>query len=66
MIIQKTSQYSGKIHQMDISILPSDLERFNTDQTANIDKYFPDLTDDEKTFLIAGMNAEETNLNLGL
>lgn len=58
MKITKVSQISGKIHTMDIPITPEQYALFQLDRRP-IQKIFPNLSADEREFLITGATPGE-------
>lgn len=58
MLITKTSRFSGRLNTLD---LPITLERIEAwrQSGALIQHAFPDLTADQREFLLSGVTAEE-------
>ncbi len=57
MIITRTSQISGKAHSMDLDITKEQIEKWENGEV--IQKAFPNLTADQREFLISGTTKEE-------
>jgi hypothetical protein len=58
MIVKRLSQLTGHINEMDISITPQQLVLIEN-RTKPIQQIAPQLTDEEREFLITGMTKEE-------
>ena len=67
MNITKVSQLSGKSNTLDINITENEMlritNRFNTKEL--IQNIVPNLTMDEREFLMTGITAEEWNTTFG-
>lgn len=65
MIISKTSMFSGKVNTMDLAIKPEDYMAWvsagNDDPKRHIQNAFPNLSADEREFLISGVSPDEWN-----
>jgi len=59
MLITKISTASGIEHSMEIDVTPEQL--LNWENGMLIQNAMPDLTDDEREFLISGITSEEWN-----
>lgn len=60
MKITKVSSFTGKTHTMDLDITQEQLDDWkNTGKL--IQKAFPNLTDEEREFLLTGVTPEEWN-----
>ena len=57
MLIFRTSTISGKLHGMDINITPEQINKI--DSGALIQNVVPNLTRDEREFIISGTTREE-------
>ena len=58
MKITKRSDLSGKEHTMEIDVTHEQLDRYETEGEL-IQVVFPDLTADEREFIMTGITAEE-------
>ena len=63
MLIAKTSMISGKTNTMVLSITNAQLERWVGGEL--IQDVFPDLSVDQREFLMTGVTQEEWNQNFG-
>lgn len=59
MIVERTSIYSGKTRTKDLPITQAQLDRW--DKGELIQNVFPNLSADDREFLITGMTEEEWN-----
>jgi len=57
MKVTKTSGFTGKEHTMDLPITPEELERWRSG--ALIQDVFPQLSADQREFLMTGVTKEE-------
>ena len=57
MIIQRVSLWSGRLQAMDLPITPAQLQAWIDGEV--IQSAMPDLTPEQREFLISGMTAEE-------
>lgn len=57
MLIQRKSQVSGKVNTMDLDITPEQIGRWESGEL--IQHVMPNLTPDEREFLITGITSEE-------
>ena len=57
MLIQRKSQMSGNVNTMDLDITQDQIDRWNSGEL--IQHVMPNLTPDEREFLITGITAEE-------
>lgn len=60
MLITKTSMYSGIEHTIDIPITKEEYENF-INGSIHVQNAFPNLTPDEREFLMTGITREEWN-----
>lgn len=58
MIITRKSPFSGKINQMDLPITEEQMQRY-INGTELIQNVFPNLTPDEREFIMTGITKEE-------
>lgn len=58
MLITKISQFSGKPHSMELPITQEQLERWTRGEDL-IQRIFPNLTADQREFLMTGVTKEE-------
>jgi hypothetical protein len=58
MIVRKTSQWSGKINEMDLDVTEDQIYAWRNGGGL-IQNVFPHLTADEREFLMTGMTQEE-------
>ena len=62
MQIVRTSMYSGKSNTMEINAAPDRLQRYlSCGSQELIQDHFPELTPDEREFLMTGVTPEEWN-----
>ena len=59
MIITRTSQYSGITRTMDLPVTDEQFNDYNKGML--VTHAFPQLTQDQREFLMTGMTAEEWN-----
>lgn len=59
MIIERQSIVSGKMYQMDIDITPKQLFDFMNGKSGLAQEAFPDLSIDEREFIISGIHPTE-------
>jgi hypothetical protein len=59
MIIQRTSPLSGNIHSMDLNVTEEQINAYKNGML--IQDAFPNLTADEREFIMTGITAEEWN-----
>lgn len=62
MKLQKRSQHSGKVNEMEINTTPEKLQqwmKFEYGERPFIQDFFPELTDDEREFILSGMTPQE-------
>ena len=65
MIVTKKSSISGKIHSMDLDITDEQLsEYYNGDKL--IQDIFPNLSPDEREFIMSGITPEEWDSMFGI
>jgi hypothetical protein len=57
MIIERKSMLTGKVHQMDLPVTDEQLLRWANNEL--IQNVFPDLTIDQREFLMTGTTPEE-------
>jgi hypothetical protein len=57
MLIKKISQLTGKTHEMELDVTLGQLNEWR--DGALIQKVFPNLSADQREFLISGITAEE-------
>lgn len=57
MKITRTSTISGITRSMDLPVTEEQVKRFNSGEL--IQNVFPDLTDDEREFIMTGITADE-------
>lgn len=58
MLIRKRSMFSGKIHELDLPITQAQLKDW-VNNNRLIQDAFPDLTSDQREFLMTGTTPEE-------
>lgn len=61
MIVEKQSIVSGKVYQMDINITEEQLFNFINGRSGLAQDAFPDLSIDEREFIISGIHPDEWN-----
>lgn len=61
MIVEKQSIVSGKVYQMDINITEEQLFNFINGRSGLAQEAFPDLSVDEREFIISGIHPDEWN-----
>lgn len=61
MIVERQSVVSGKMYQMDINITPEQLFDFLNGKSGLAQDAFPDLSIDEREFIISGIHPDEWN-----
>jgi len=59
MIVVRRSPFSGKTHTMNLPITEEQLKRWESGEL--IQNVFPDLTPDEREFIMTGITSEEWN-----
>lgn len=64
MIVTKISTISGNVNSMDLPITQEQLNRYN-EGTELIQNVFPNLTPDQREFLISGITANEWATTFG-
>lgn len=57
MIIKKVSLFTGKINSMDLPISEEQIKRFDSGEL--VQKVFPELTPDQREFLLTGTTQVE-------
>ena len=58
MLIKRKSLMSGKVHEMDIPITQTQLDAYYSSGVM-IDRMFPDLTADQREFIMTGITSQE-------
>lgn len=61
MIVERQSIVSGKVYQMDINITEEQLFNFINGRSGLAQEAFPDLSIDEREFIISGIHPDEWN-----
>ena len=61
MIVERQSIVSGKVYQMDINITEEQLFNFINGRSGLAQEAFPDLSIDEREFIISGIHPIEWN-----
>ena len=59
MIVERKSIVSGKVNKMDIDITPEQLFNFISGRSGLAQEAFPDLSLDEREFIISGIHPTE-------
>ena len=59
MLIERESKLTGKIHTMEIPITPQEFSLLGERNRPNIQDLFPNLSADEREFLLTGITPEE-------
>ena len=59
MIVERQSIVSGKMYQMDIDITQEQLSNFLNGKSGLAQEAFPDLSIDEREFIISGIHPTE-------
>ena len=59
MIVERQSIVSGKMYQMDINITPEQLFDFLNGKSGLAQEAFPELSADEREFIISGIHPTE-------
>lgn len=60
-LFTKISEYSGKQNSMEIPISHAEYVDYLHDRNAKIQNTFPQLTDDQREFLMTGITPDEWN-----
>lgn len=63
MIIKRKSPLTGKINILDINVTLSQMNKWDNGEL--IQNVMPDLTDDEREFIMTGMTAEDWDYLFG-
>lgn len=63
MIIERTSPLTGRVHQMDIDVIPEQMLLYQRGEL--LEKAFPQLSADEREFIHSGITAEEWDTYMG-
>ena len=63
MLIERTSMISGKTNSMELPITNAQLDRWTGGEL--IQNVFPDLSVDQREFLMTGITPEEWDLTFG-
>ena len=61
MIVERQSIVSGKVYEMDINITEEQLFNFINGKSGLAQDAFPDLSIDEREFIISGIHPDEWN-----
>jgi hypothetical protein len=61
MIVERQSIVSGKVYEMDINITEEQLFNFINGRSGLAQEAFPDLSVDEREFIISGIHPDEWN-----
>ena len=61
MIVERQSIVSGKVYEMDINITEEQLFNFINGRSGLAQDAFPDLSIDEREFIISGIHPNEWN-----
>ena len=61
MIVERQSIVSGKVYEMDINITEEQLFNFINGRSGLAQDAFPDLSIDEREFIISGIHPDEWN-----
>lgn len=64
MIVTKKSSISGKIHSMDLDITDEQISEYNKGDKL-IQDVFPNLSPDEREFIMSGITPEEWDSMFG-
>jgi hypothetical protein len=59
MLIRRTSQFSGKVHEMDLDITQEQVDAYVNDRHMMIQNAFPRLSAAEREFFKTGITDEE-------
>ena len=59
MIVERKSIVSGKVNKMDINITPEQLFNFISGRSGPAQEAFPDLSIDEREFIMFGIHPTE-------
>jgi len=59
MLIGRISPLTGKFNTMDLPVTPEQMARFEQPNRPVIQAIFPDLTADQREFLMTGYTAED-------
>ena len=59
MIVRRKSDWTGKVNEMDIPLSEEHLNRWQSGQCGLVQNEFPDLTADQREFLMTGCTPEE-------
>jgi hypothetical protein len=63
MIITRTSMFSGKVHSMEIPVTEAQIEAWQNGEL--IQNAMPNLTPDQREFLMTGVTPEEWEAEFG-
>jgi hypothetical protein len=63
MLIQKTSQLTGKLNSMELNVTEEQIKMFISGEL--VQRVFPHLSVDEREFIISGITPEEWNAVFG-
>ena len=66
MLISKQSRLTGKFNQMNLPITPIQYAKFLEDKQANLNVHFPNLSHEQREFLMSGMTPNEFLSSLGV
>lgn len=66
MIVKMKSMFSHLSHQMDLDITEEQWRIWNGPNPPNVQDLFPNLTDDEREFLMTGSTPEEWEEYVGV
>lgn len=64
MIIQRTSELTGVKHFREINVTQAEMDDWHK-SAEFIQNYFPDLSDDDREFILTGITPEEWDLYMG-
>ncbi len=58
MLIKMKSMFTGKVNEMDLPVTQADIDAWRASDRV-IQSVFPDLTDDQREFLMTGATPQE-------
>lgn len=65
MKVTRMSMFSGKIHTLEIEVTQEQLDELNSPNRRLIQEIVPNLTPDEREFLMTGVTKEEWDAEFG-
>jgi hypothetical protein len=59
MLVTRKSQWSGKLNQLELPVTAQQIEDWRNGRSGLIQQAFPQLTADQREFLMTGVTAQE-------